>query len=57
MDRKWAKQNIRSSKHLLKDLNKGNYGHALKDSKAIEKNLLGIRKEIKSGKARKERLF
>jgi hypothetical protein len=54
MDRKWAKQNIKSSRHLSNDLNKHNYSHALKDISKIERRLSGIRREIKSGKARRE---
>lgn len=54
MDKKWAKENIKSSKHLLKDLKSHAYSHALKDASSIQKNLLGIKKEIKSGKARRE---
>ena len=54
MDKKWAKQNIKSSKHLSKDLESHKYKHALKDIGTIERRLLGIRREIKSGKARRE---
>lgn len=54
MDKKWSRQNIKTSKHLAKDLEKHDYRHAMKDIGTIERRLLGIRREIKSGKAKRE---
>ena len=53
-DKKLAKENIKLSKHESKDLQQGNYRHALIDNRKIESNLNKIRKEITSGKAKRE---
>lgn len=55
MDKKLAKENQGLAKHLSNDLNEGRFEHALQTSDKMHRNLDKIRKEITSGKARKER--
>ena len=54
MDKKLAKENIGLAKHASRDLEKGNFRHALMDTKKQHENLDKIRKEITSGHAQKE---
>lgn len=53
-DKKWARENIKDSKHLLDDLEHHRFKHALKKVDLMDEKLHGIRREIRSGKARRE---
>lgn len=53
-DKKWARENVKDSKHLLDDLEHHRFKHALKKVDLMDEKLHGIRREIRSGKARRE---
>lgn len=55
MDKKLARDNIKLSRHISKDLNEGRFEHALSTSDKMHRNLDKIRREITSGKAKRER--
>ena len=55
MDKKYARENVKDAMHMEHDLYKHHYKHAEKVGNHIEKNIEKIRREIHSGKARRER--
>lgn len=55
-DKRYARENIKDSKHLLNDLENHRFKHALKKVDIMDSKLHKIRKEITSGKARRESL-
>jgi len=55
LDKRLARENIKLAKHTSKDLEKGDFHHALMDTNKQHHNLDKIRKEITSGQARRER--
>lgn len=55
MDKKLAKDNIKLSKHISKDVDEGRFDHALMTSDKMHYNLDRIRTEILTKKAERER--